>query len=193
MMFKINNLQDVSEDIATRIKDRGGLYDDSVIEDIFHKHLYNNAVSQFDHLARLATARYYSESERTLKFGIINTGKVGGFACVGRESIDFIGIHFGTISLVSAIFTRMLSNPNILSHIGDSNLEKNSGRSHFVPIQEDLENFSPCRPTCRIRSEFSKYLSLTGLAFIFGHEIGHITNGHFGIIKNLWSPPFLQH
>lgn len=183
MIYNIKSLLEVSQDIVSVIEKRGGLYDDSVITDPFNKHLFENAFKRFEHISKLATQRYYDESGRTLKFGIINNAKIGAFATVGEKNVDFIGVHFGTISLLSAIFTRMLSNPNILSYIGDSSLETNAGRSHFVPIQEDQENFSPCRPSCRIRSEFSKHLSLTGLVFIFGHEIGHISNGHFGIIK----------
>lgn len=183
MTYSIRSLLEVSEDIARVVERRGGLYDDSAITDPFNKHLFDNAFKLFTHISKLATQRYYDESGRMLKFAIINNAKIGAFATVGEKEVDFIGVHSGTISLLSAIFTRMLSNPNILSHIGNSSLETNAGRALFVPIQEDHENFSPCRPNCRIRSEFSKHLSLTGLAFIFGHEIGHITNGHFGIIK----------
>lgn len=181
----VKNLQEISEDIAKTIKCRGGLYDCSAITDPFYKHLFENAVIHFSHLTKLTTQRYYDESDRVLKWGIINTANIGGFACVGEEDVDFIGIHFGTISLISAIFTRMLSNPNILPHIGNSSLETNAGQIHFVPMQEDLKYFSPCRPTCRIRSDFSKHLTLTALDFIFGHEIAHITNGHIGLINKV--------
>lgn len=183
MSHNIRNLQEVSKDIAKTINDRGGLYDNSTINNSFHNHLFNNAVKHFEHLTKLATERYYYGSSRVLKFGIINTANIGGFACVGKEDIDFIGIHFGTISLISAIFTRMLSNSNILPDIGKSSLETNAGQAYFVPTQEDMTNFSPCRPTCRIRDTFSKHLTLTGLDFIFGHEIAHVTKGHFGIIN----------
>ncbi|MBP8416600.1 hypothetical protein J5F30_23010 [Pseudomonas aeruginosa] len=188
MTERIKALGEVSNDIAVTIKARGGLYDESVISDDFYKHLFQNAVSHFAHLTRLATERHYEESCRRLKFGIVNTAKIGGFACVGEENIDFIGIHFGTISLVSAIFTRMLSNPNILPDVGDTSLESNVGYTHFIPAQEDLSLFSPCRPACRVRSAFSKHLILSGLDFIFGHEITHITNGHLGVINQTRHP-----
>ena len=188
MTERIKTLDEVSKDIASTINARGGLYDESVISDEFHKHLFQNAVDHFAHLTRLATERHYDESCRKLKFGIVNTAKIGGFACVGEEDIDFIGIHFGTISLVSAIFTRMLCNPNILPDVGDTSLEKNAGYTHFIPAQEDLAHFSPCRPACRVRCAFSKHLTLTGLDFIFGHEITHITNGHLGVINQTRHP-----
>ena len=110
MDLGIKSLQEVSSDIAITVERRGGLYDDSVVVDPFYKHLYEKELVLFDHLTRLATERYYDDSNRRLKFGIINCADIGGFACVGEEDIDFIGIHFGTISLVSAIFTRMLCN-----------------------------------------------------------------------------------
>jgi hypothetical protein len=188
MTEQIKALDEVSNDIAATIKDRGGLYDEAIITDDFYKHLFQNAAEHFAHLTRLATERHYEESCRKLKFGIVNTAKIGGFACVGEEDIDFIGIHFGTISLVSAIFTRMLSNPNILPDVGNTSLETNAGYTHFIPAQEDLTHFSPCRPACRVRSAFSKHLTLTGLDFIFGHEITHITNGHLGIINQTRHP-----
>ncbi|MBC3438958.1 hypothetical protein HU735_26420 [Pseudomonas sp. BW16M2] len=183
MTQRIKTLDHVSRDIATTIQARGGLYDEAVITDDFYKHLFENAVAHFAHLTRLAMERYYDQTGRTLKFGVVNTAAIGGFACVGEEDIDFIGIHFGTISLVSAIFTRMLSNPNILAGVGDTSLEANAGYTHFIPAQEDLTAFSPCRPACRVRSAFAKHLTLTGLDFIFGHEITHITNGHLGVIN----------
>lgn len=188
MTQRIKTLDDVSRDIATTIQARGGLYDEAVITDDFYKHLFENAAARFAHLTRLAIQRYYDETGRTLKFGIVSSAEIGGFACVGKENIDFIGIHFGTISLVSAIFTRMLSNPNILPGVGDTSLEANAGYTHFIPAQEDLTVFSPCRPACRVRSAFAKHLTLTGLDFIFGHEITHITNGHLGVINQTRHP-----
>lgn len=188
MTERIKILGEVSSDIATTIQARGGLYDEAVITDEFYKHLFQNAVAHFAHLTRLAMERYDYEPGRTLKFGVVNTAAIGGFACVGEEDIDFIGIHFGTISLVSAIFTRMLSNPNILPGVGNTNQEANAGYTHFIPAQEDLTAFSPCRPACRVRSAFSKHLTLTGLDFIFGHEITHITNGHLGVINQTRHP-----
>lgn len=188
MTERIKTLDEVSSDIAATIQARGGLYNEAAITDEFYKHLFENAVAHFAHLVRLAMQRYYDETGRTLKFGIVNTAEIGGFACVGKENIDFIGIHFGTISLVSAIFTRMLSNPNILPGVGDTSLEANAGYTHFIPAQEDLTAFSPCRPACRVRSAFSKHLTLAGLDFIFGHEITHITNGHLGVINQTRHP-----
>ncbi|MFJ5510893.1 hypothetical protein [Pectobacterium jejuense] len=188
MTERIKTLDEVSSDIAATIQAKGNLYDETVITDEFYEHLFQNAITHFAHLTRLAMERYYDETGRTLKFGVINTAAIGGFACVGKEDIDFIGIHFGTISLVSAIFTRMLSNPNILPGVGDTSLETNAGYTHFIPVQEDLTVFSPCRPVCRVRSAFSKHLTLTGLDFIFGHEITHITNGHLGVLNQTRHP-----
>jgi hypothetical protein len=188
MSERIKTLGEVSSDIAATIQAKGGLYDEAVIIDDFDKHLFQNAAAHFAHLTRLAMERYYDETGRTLKFGVINTPAIGGFACVGEEDIDFIGIHFGTISLVSAIFTRMLCNSNILPDVGDASLEANAGYTHFIPAQEDLTFFSPCRPVCRVRSAFSKHLTLTGLDFIFCHEITHISNGHLGVINQTRHP-----
>ncbi|MBR8655382.1 hypothetical protein KDH83_18925 [Achromobacter sp. Marseille-Q0513] len=183
MTARISDLEEVSKDIAIVIDDKGGLYDESSIEEDFYKHLFASAVSHFDHLVKLATELHYDGSGRRLKFGIVKKAGIGAFACVGKEDIDFIGVHFGTIALVSAIFTRMMSNPNILPNVGDASLETNVGQTYFIPVQEDLENFSPCRPTCSIRGYFSRFLALTGLDFIFGHEIAHITHGHLGILR----------
>ncbi|ROM95238.1 hypothetical protein [Pseudomonas brassicacearum] len=183
MTERIKTLGEVSSDIATTITARGGLYDESVITDKFYEHLFHNAVEHFSHLTRMAIERFYYQTGRTLKFGFVNGERLGGFACVGNENIDFIGINFGSISMVSAIFTRMLTNPNVLAFIGDANLESNAGHTHFIPPWEDLNNFSPCKPACPVRCAFSKHLTLTGLDFIFGHEIAHITNGHLGIIN----------
>ncbi|HBW7669281.1 TPA: hypothetical protein MFE17_003234 [Klebsiella pneumoniae] len=181
----IRSVQEVSDDIKLTIEERGGLYDESIITEKFYSDLFKNITTHFSHLTNLTMERYYSESDRVLKYGIINSGKIGGFACVGKGIIDFIGINFGTISMVSAIFTRMMSNPNILPRIGFSNLEENTEKTIYIPSEEDFNIFLPCQPTCRIRRLFSMHLIMTGLDFIFGHEITHITHGHFGIINKI--------
>ncbi|UMB78336.1 hypothetical protein FXN80_08035 [Dickeya fangzhongdai] len=181
----IRSVQEVSDDIKLTIEGRGGLYDESIITEGFYSNLFNNIIQHFSHLTKLTMERFYSESDRVLRYGIINSGEIGGFACVGKQKIDFIGINFGTISMVSAIFTRMMSNPNILPRIGFSNLEENTEKTIYIPREEDFNIFSPCQPTCRIRRLFSMHLIMTGLDFIFGHEITHITNGHFGIINKI--------
>ncbi|MBL5904415.1 hypothetical protein [Serratia fonticola] len=188
MDFIIKSVQDVSEDIIFSINKKGGLYDENIITDPFYSNLFNNVTTHFSHLTKLTMQRYYSESDRMLKYGIINSGKIGGFACVGKQKIDFIGINFGTISMISAIFTRMMSNPNIFPEIGDPNLEKNTDKTPYIPEEEDFKVFSPCQPICPIRRLFSMHLIMTGLDFIFGHEITHITNGHFGIINKINIP-----
>ncbi|WP_233969832.1 hypothetical protein [Pectobacterium versatile] len=188
MDFIITNVGDVSEDIMLAIEKRGGLYDKSIINEPFYQNLFNNITMHFSHLTNLTMQRYYSESDRVLKYGIINSGKIGGFACVGKQQIDFIGINFGTLSMISAIFTRMMSNSNILSEIGDPALEKNTLQTLYIPSEEDLKIFSPCEPICPIRRFFSFHLIMTGLDFIFCHEITHITNGHFGIINKIENP-----
>lgn len=53
MIERIKTLDEVSKDIASTINARGGLYDESVISDEFHKHLFQNAVDHFAHLTRL--------------------------------------------------------------------------------------------------------------------------------------------
>lgn len=184
MDFIITSEQEVSEDIMRTIKTRGGLYDKNMIVEEFYSNLFNNVVIHFSHLSKLTMQRYYTGSNRTLKYGIINSGKIGGFACVGEKNIDFIGINSGTISMVATFFTKMMCNPNILPEIGDINLEKNAEQSYILG-ENNFEIVPLQQPVCRIRRLFAMHLVMTSLDFIFGHEITHIVNGHFGIINQV--------
>lgn len=179
----IKSLQEVSQDIAINILGRGGLY--TVTDSIsgLDQHLFNNAISLFNHLTSIAGERYFNHAKRVLKFGIVNTPAMGGFACVGNQDIDFIGINYGSISLISSLFARMLSNELILKEVGEPALEDRAGFASYIPGKADLDTFDSRRPSCAIRTAFAKHLALTALTFIFSHEVSHIVKGHLQVIS----------
>lgn len=183
MIERLINIELTSDSTRREILRRGGLHNEAETGDDFYQHLFSNAIETFAHLTRLTIQRYYAGTGRSLQFGIIRNPTIGAFALSGDSETDFIGVHFGSISLVSSIFTRLLSNPNILPDIGNAIIENNSGGYFYIPATEDLSNFPPCRPACAVRSFFARHLSLTALAFIFAHEITHITNGHLALKK----------
>ncbi|WP_225087601.1 hypothetical protein [Pectobacterium colocasium] len=82
----IRSVQEVSDDIKLTIEGRGGLYDESIITEGFYSNLFDNIIKHFSHLTKLTMERFYSESDRVLRYGIINSGKIGGFACVGKKT-----------------------------------------------------------------------------------------------------------
>lgn len=183
MIERLIDIERTSDSTRAEIFRRGGLHNEDETGDDFYQHLFKNAMENFTHLTRLTIERYYAGTGRSLQFGIIRNPTVGAFALSGDSETDFIGVHFGSISLVSSIFTRLLCNPNVLPDVGNASIETNSGRSFYIPATEDLNNFPPCRPACAVRSFFARHLALTALGFIFSHEITHITNGHLALKK----------
>ncbi|WP_049438931.1 hypothetical protein [Stenotrophomonas maltophilia] len=180
---RLRDLEDTSPDIAAEIRKRGGLYDECAIEDVLDRHLFLNAIMHFGHMVRLTTERYYAGTGRRLQFGIVNSLKIMAFASSSKNDVDFIGVSVGALSFVSAVSTRMLSNPNVLTHIGSAGLEKHNCQALPMPGEQDPESFSPIRPNCPVRGAFAKHWALTGLDFIFAHEITHLTSGHLALQK----------
>lgn len=174
----ITNLNELPEFLAQAVSAKGGIYECTSPNSQLDEHLFNNTVRMLTQLTEQANQRYFYNAGRELKFGIINSDYVSAFASTGKGEIDFIGVNFGAIHLLSSLFTRLLSNELIFSDIGNSSSETREGYSFFIPRIADAGKFEARRPNCSIRSAFAKHMALAALTFIYSHEISHITKGH---------------
>ncbi|MGE7776581.1 hypothetical protein ACQKLP_17775 [Chitinophaga sp. NPDC101104] len=100
-----------------------------------------------------------------------------------KDGNYFIGINAATVILVTALFNRMLANPNILTSVGDP-LEEEPGLKVFNPeithfdqlylSSEEILIF----PKNEVRRKFAFLLARTALNFLHNHEYAHIILGH---------------
>lgn len=179
----ITALNELPEFLAQAVSARGGIHECTQPNLRLDDHLFNNVIQIFEQLTDQANHRYFYSAGRELKFGIIKSDNVGAFASTGKCDVDFIGVNYGAIHLLSALFTRLLSNELVFSDVGDSGAETRTGYSFYVPRIADANTFEARRPNCPIRTAFAKHMALTALTAIYSHEISHITRGH-SRIKN---------
>ncbi|WP_141562826.1 hypothetical protein [Pseudomonas sp. ICMP 8385] len=188
----ITNLNELPEFLAKAVVAKGGIHECASPNLQFDEHLFKNAIIIFEQLTEQANHRYFYNAGRELKFGIIKSDYVGAFASAGKGDVDFIGVNYGTIHLLSSLFSRLLSSELIFPDVGMSNTETREGYSFYIPRIADSGKFEARRPNCSVRLAFAKHMALTALTFIYSHEISHITKGHSRVknsIKDGFRPP----
>lgn len=174
----ITNLNELPEFLAKAVIAKGGIYECTSPGLQLDEHLFQNAITIFKQLTEQANQRYFYNAGRELKFGIIKSDHVGAFASAGKGDVDFIGVNYGTIHLLSSLFSRLLSSELIFPDVGRSNAETRKGYSFFIPRIANSGIFEARRPNCSVRLAFAKHMALAALTFIYSHEISHITKGH---------------
>lgn len=179
----ITNLNELPKFLAQAVGARGGIYECNLHNQNFDQHLFNNSIKIFEQLTGQANNRYFYNAGRELKFGIIKSDLVGAFASTGEGDVDFIGVNYGAIHLLSSLFTRLLSNELVFPDVGNSSAETRVGYSFYIPRIADSNTFEARRPNCPVRSAFARHMALTALTVIYSHEISHVIRGH-SRIKN---------
>ena len=100
----------------------------------------------------------------------------------------FIGVNAGTSVYFHSLFSRLLSHPRILPHIGNAANEDESrvpptplriGKGELV-----ASNFLPVIPKDPDRRYVYEYLNRTAFKFLIGHEITHLIHGHIAYIED---------
>ncbi len=124
-----------------------------------------------------------------INFNIINNPTLNACAVlVGDEY--YIGLNVGSFLLVNDMFSKMFSNKEIFSNIGNVSLETTSAKklSRFIYNDEIYFNtkvFESFLPQDPIRGSFSMMLSWLAINYLVHHEIGHIIRGHCGYYKSI--------
>lgn len=105
-------------------------------------------------------------------------------ACVTKQDdVYYIGINYGGLYIISDLFFRMLSCPDVLPEFGDvskeitrkiPNAQITDLRQLYLAKHSD-ETDTPIDPT---RTELAKLLTLFCVNFMSAHEYGHISLGH---------------
>lgn len=95
---------------------------------------------------------------------------------------DFIGISAGKISRLFDIFSSILSSK--LSFVGYGRFdEKAEEPPPLLLFPNEKNSLKYNTPTCEIRLEFSKLLTVFALQYVLFHETTHLMNGHLEWIR----------
>jgi hypothetical protein len=94
----------------------------------------------------------------------------------------FIGLNVGSLIYLHSLFSRMLSNPNLLPKVGDVSKEDQT-RVPPVPIQPGPgklhgSGLVPVIPKDPDRQYHYEYLNNQAMGFLVAHEITHLIHGH---------------
>lgn len=99
-----------------------------------------------------------------------------------KEKFDFIGISAGKISRLFDIFSSILSSK--FSFVGYGKFD---GKAEEPPpillFPSEKNTFEYNTPTCEIRLEYSKLLTVFALQYVLFHEVTHLMNGHLEWIR----------
>jgi tetrahydromethanopterin S-methyltransferase subunit B len=109
----------------------------------------------------------------------------------------YIGLNIGTFILLSDMFTKMLSNQNILPSLGNAKAETNEKYTLDAIINQGVTSFNVNNPINAVKPKdptrkiyCSVFLGFV-IDFLVLHEFCHIARGHLGYAKslkyNLWS------
>lgn len=113
-------------------------------------------------------------------------------ACAySNGKIDYMNMNVGTLIEIFSYMKTAFSNPSCFCFLGDVTKEKGKNvRAFFEPHKRQLI-FSGI-PIDDDREHLSTIASLMALRFIYGHELGHLYNGHTEYIRTLYSVPNMQ-
>jgi hypothetical protein len=103
-----------------------------------------------------------------------------------------IGLYLGTIPVLWELFSKMLTNPELFTWIGNISQEEaikvnNPFITNWQVLLEFLENYPEIRvkPNDQDRIVFVQNLVIMAVYSIILHEIGHIVRGHVDYLKSL--------
>lgn len=104
---------------------------------------------------------------------------------------DYMCMYVGTILNAFAHIKSVFCSSSFLLNFGNPNFEKNNHVSGKFDITQKQLLFT-ADPIDPIRQELSTYTALMMIRYIYGHELGHILNGHTSYISNLYAVPKLE-
>jgi hypothetical protein len=120
-----------------------------------------------------------------IHFGFTDNPTVNAGARRWRDEY-VIFINGGVVAVLSLFFTRIMSDPAILTDIGDASVERTAlpKLDFLLPNAESMmEQFHRLVvPRDQQRLDYSDGLLHRALRFLFSHELTHILNGHVDLL-----------
>ncbi len=131
--------------------------------------------------------------------GVFDDASVGAAAFTYKGNY-FIGLNWGTYSLLYELFRRLLSHPHVLPWVGDSSKEIPLSKFNDVPLRSEISDIratflSPQEvqyPRDPLREEAAWYLTHAATGWILFHEFRHIYGGHLDYNISRTGIPFIR-
>lgn len=101
---------------------------------------------------------------------------------------DYLCMYVGTILNAFAYIKSAFSTSSFLLNFGNPNAEKNNQITGKFDIAKKQLLFTG-DPADPIRQELSTYTSFMMIRYIYGHELGHLFNGHTAYVSSLYAIP----
>jgi len=169
--------------------ENGGWFNPENFHQINRMLIFDWITPQIENIIRSHIKNTYSPFD--VEFAYIDSSKVNAqVKLFVYDDKSYIGLNVGSALIIFNYFFQILSHPNLLLEIGNSNSEKykkkkiqgvtfninSDGTSNLVCAkgQPMIEYF----PVDKIRLDYARLLSLHSIIFIIDHEIAHLVNGH---------------
>lgn len=178
-------------DRAIRQTRQGGIYEMPEDTPQHVRDRLNWTIQRINALCDYCTLEINLGPSSLTAWNLIADSRLGAIAIVDSEAeLNFIGINVGSVFVLFDSFARLLCNPQAFPTIGnaqDENIER-----AIQPLKKFNDSFylAPVEPIDPVRREFSYWLALIALEFLFLHEHTHIRHGHVEWYKKKTGLPF---
>ncbi|APO74284.1 hypothetical protein AM571_CH01449 [Rhizobium etli 8C-3] len=179
--------QHENSEILSIINNKGGIF---FLEGRHRINMYKLMLGlhmRLTHNCNITLDKYYTARPRPITYGLTSHPSLNAFAYASpTEDFDFVGLNIGVYFTLRDTFSRLLSLPQFLKDIGDSNKE-DASRAHIPYLVTDLINQARDRqgvvPLCPVRAIYAHYMLGAALDFLFFHEVTHLRFGHLDWLR----------
>lgn len=121
-----------------------------------------------------------------LNFYFVEDMSINACAYIGLPCQDYIEMNVGTLVHIFAYMKTAMADRMVFREIGNPDKECDAIISGmFDPESRQL--YFKGQPVDEERDSIAFYLSLFTIRFVLIHELGHLYNGHLGLLKKLYS------
>jgi hypothetical protein len=160
---------------------------------------FPDAVQFFGFMADRATrliesARAFLPKLPPIHFDFVDSGAINAYA-FKREGRYFIGVTSGALFMLQLVIGRILSDRQLLHHVGKPD-EEDESQPILTTIIPDAgrmwrAGWKPITPKSLLRSSYLTHLLYQAELFLVGHEIAHIARGHVDYLASKRGAAFL--
>jgi hypothetical protein len=122
----------------------------------------------------------------TIHVAFLENSNLGAVVIFDQQTnAYFIGLYFGSIIVLRAFFSTILTSPKVLTWLGDVKKEKSAKIEDILltninAIGEFLDTYpnERVRPNEEVRRDAVEQMTHYAMQFLVMHELGHIVRGH---------------
>lgn len=111
------------------------------------------------------------------------------------EGWNFVALHLGVVPIIHDLFLRIMAHPDLFTSVGDPTQEREPEQDRRPDLRDaetmitsgskDGGPLLPVAPRNLTRKLYARLLATTAIEFLVAHEVGHLVNGHVGLLNQL--------